>query len=143
MQSGARPSLELAVVIPTLNERDNIEPLIARLQQVLGPAGWEAIFVDDDSSDGTADLVRQISLAEPRVRVLHRVGRRGLASACLDGMMASAAPYLAVMDADLQHDESLLPRMLDRLKRDGLDLVVASRNIEEGRDGEFAGDASG
>jgi dolichol-phosphate mannosyltransferase len=138
METAARPPLELAVVIPTLNERDNIEPLIARLEPVLARVGWEVIFVDDDSSDGTAELVRRISLNDPRVRVLHRIGRRGLASACLEGMMASAAPYLAVMDADLQHDESLLPRMLETLKRDGLDLVVASRNLEQGGMGDFA-----
>ena len=136
--NGIAGSLTLAVVIPTLNERDNIEPLIKRLESVLNGISWEAIFVDDDSRDGTAELLRQTSLHDPRIRVLQRIGRRGLASACLEGMMASAAPYLAVMDADLQHDESLLPKMLDKLRESGADLVVASRNLGADGMGEFA-----
>ena len=106
-----------------------------------GPCGgvaYEVIFVDDDSPDGTAELVRQIGLTKPRVRVLQRVGRRGLASACLEGMMATAAPYVAVMDGDLQHDEGILPAMLDKIRNEKLDLVVATRNAEGGGMGEFS-----
>jgi dolichol-phosphate mannosyltransferase len=99
---------------------------------------WEAVFVDDDSPDETAAAVREISVTEPRVRVLQRIGRRGLASACIEGMLATPARYIAVMDADLQHDESILPRMYERIKADQLDLVVGSRNIEGGSMGEFA-----
>jgi dolichol-phosphate mannosyltransferase len=135
---GGKGPLELTVVIPTLNERDNIEPMVTRLDAVLGPIRWEAVFVDDDSTDGTAALIRAISLRDQRIRVLHRIGRRGLASACLEGMLSSAAPFLAVVDADGQHDESLLPRMLERIKSEELDLVVASRNIEGGGMGQFA-----
>jgi dolichol-phosphate mannosyltransferase len=130
-------SLELAVVIPTLDEHENIEPLLERLNQALAGIAWEAIFVDDDSRDGTADLVRRLSLADRRVRIVQRVGRRGLASACLEGMMASAAPYLAVMDADLQHDETLLPRMFNMIRGSDLDLVVASRNLAPDGMGDF------
>jgi len=128
---------ELTVVIPTLNESENIEELLTRLGRVLAHVEWEVIFVDDDSADHTADLVRRISQSNPRVRVVHRIGRRGLSSACMEGMMASSAPYLAVMDADLQHDESLLPRMLDTIRKENLDLVVASRNIEGGSKGDW------
>ncbi|MBL8175179.1 MAG: glycosyltransferase family 2 protein [Bryobacterales bacterium] len=128
---------ELTVVIPTLNESENISELLDRLGKVLAGVEWEAIFVDDDSTDNTADVVRRISQSNPRVRVLHRIGRRGLSSACMEGMMASSAPYLAVMDADLQHDESLLPRMLDTIREQKLDLVVASRNIEGGSKGDW------
>jgi dolichol-phosphate mannosyltransferase len=95
------------------------------------------IFVDDDSRDGTADLVRSIALRDPKVRIVHRVNRRGLSSACLEGMMSSTSPYLAVMDADLQHDERILPQMLQRLKDENLDIVVGSRNVEGGSMGEF------
>jgi dolichol-phosphate mannosyltransferase len=102
---------ELAVVIPTLNEAGNIEVLLDKLKAVLAGIAWEAVFVDDDSRDGTADLVRKIGLERANVRCLQRIGRRGLSSACIEGMMASGAPYVAVMDADLQHDESLLPKM--------------------------------
>jgi 4-amino-4-deoxy-L-arabinose transferase-like glycosyltransferase len=99
---------------------------------------WEVIFVDDDSPDGTALAVRELASTDSRVRVLHRIHRRGLSSACIEGMLASAAPYVAVMDADLQHDERLLPRMLAALKDDGLDIVVGSRNVAGGSMGDWA-----
>src|SRR5438132_379013 len=116
--------LELAIVVPTFNERDNIVPLLERLDSALRGLDFEVIFVDDDSPDGTADLIRKVSLTRPGVRVLHRIHRRGLASACVEGMMATPAPYIAVMDADLQHDESILPEMLGAIKTGGADLVV-------------------
>jgi dolichol-phosphate mannosyltransferase len=130
--------LELAVVIPTLNEVENVQPLVDRLAAALSGLEWEAIFVDDDSRDGTADTLRSISLLNPRVRVIQRIGRVGLASADIEGMMATAAPYIAVMDADLQHDETILPRMLEKLRLSAADVVVASRNTEGGGMGNFA-----
>ena len=132
------PPLELAVVIPTFNERGNIEPILGLLRQTLAGIEYEVIFVDDDSSDGTAEAVRAIALSHPQVRVLQRIGRRGLSSACLEGMMATPAPYIAVMDADLQHDERILPLMLQTLKSGNLDLVVATRNSGGGGMGEFS-----
>jgi dolichol-phosphate mannosyltransferase len=118
---------ELTVVIPTLNERGNIQPLLEALDRALASISWEVIFVDDDSADGTVDAVWAEAAARPNVRAIRRVGRRGLASATIEGMLASGAPYLAVMDGDLQHDESLLPQMLAAIKSDDLDIVVASR----------------
>ena len=129
---------ELTVVVPTFNERDNVVPFLQALAAALGQISYEVIFVDDDSPDGTADMVREIALGDPRVRVLHRINRRGLASACLEGMLASSAPYIALMDADMQHDETILPQMLERLKTRNLDVVVGSRNIAGGSMGEFA-----
>jgi dolichol-phosphate mannosyltransferase len=131
-------SLELAVVVPTFNERDNIGPFLESLEKVMGAIRYEVIFVDDDSPDGTAESIRAIAMTDPRVRVLQRIRRRGLASACIEGMMATAAPYIAVMDADMQHDERILPLMLDKLKADRLDLVVATRNAEGGGMGGLA-----
>ena len=124
--------VELAVIVPTFNERDNINLLLDRLATSLSGLNWEAIFVDDDSPDGTAHLLRQIAQQEPRVRVIHRIGRRGLASACVEGVLSSSAPYFAVLDADMQHDESILLQMLERLKLDGLDVVVGSRFVQGG-----------
>jgi dolichol-phosphate mannosyltransferase len=121
-----RGSPELSVIIPTLNERENVRHLLARLESALAGIHWEAIFVDDDSPDGTADLVRGLGRADARVRCIRRIGRRGLAGAGIEGMLAASASCVAVMDADLQHDETLLPRMLARL-RGGADLVVATR----------------
>lgn len=123
--------LKLAVILPTLNERDNLAPLVARLAAALdGPLGagtWEAIFVDDDSRDGTAEEARRISQDDPRIRVIQRIGRRGLASAAIEGMLATAAPFVAVMDADHQHDPALLPRMLAALESGEAEACVASR----------------
>lgn len=133
-------SVELAIVIPTFKERGNVEPILELLRQALPGIEYEVIFVDDDSPDGTAAAIRSIALSNPRVRVLQRIGRRGLSSACLEGMMSTPAPYIAVMDADLQHDEHILPMMLQTLKADNLDLVVATRNSGEGSMGEFSKD---
>lgn len=129
----------LSVVVPTFNEAQNVRVLIARLEKALEGIDWEVIFVDDDSLDGTADLVRGIATHKPYVRVIQRLGRRGLSSACVEGMMASSAPYLAVMDGDLQHDERILPQMLEKLRKENLDLVVGSRNIEGGSMGALVG----
>jgi dolichol-phosphate mannosyltransferase len=126
------PGPELTVVVPTRNERENIAPLVDRLREVLAGIEWEAIFVDDDSTDGTIEEVRRVARRDRRVRLLHRIGRRGLASACIEGMQASTAQYVAVMDADLQHDEALLPQMLATLKAEAADLVVGSRYIAGG-----------
>ncbi|MDQ0252016.1 dolichol-phosphate mannosyltransferase [Sphingomonas kyeonggiensis] len=134
-------ALELAVVIPTFNERANVPLLIEKLDAALAGRHWEAIFVDDDSPDGTADAARALGLRDPRVRVIQRIGRRGLSSACIEGMCATAAPIVAVIDGDLQHDETLLPRMLDALAGDaGLDLVIGSRFVVGGGTGEWDDD---
>lgn len=130
--------LELAIVIPTLNERENIAPLIARLEAMMGDIDYEIVIVDDDSPDGTAECARAISLYNPRVRVIQRLHRRGLSSASMEGMLATAAPYIAVMDGDLQHDESILPQMYHKVRDDHLDLVVGSRHVGEGSVGDFS-----
>jgi dolichol-phosphate mannosyltransferase len=133
--------VELAVVIPTFNEIDNVEELIRRLDRVLAGIAWEVVFVDDDSGDGTAKRLQAMSVTDPRVRCLRRIGRRGLSSACVEGMLATGAPYIAVMDADLQHDETILPAMLHALRGDGqglpADLAVGTRYIEGGSVGEW------
>lgn len=125
-------SPSLAIVLPTRNERDNIAPLVKRIEAALGPTGWEVVIVDDDSPDGTADAARELALADPRVRVLQRFGRRGLASAAIEGMCATAAPLVAVMDADHQHDPALLPAMRDAVASGACDIAVASRFVAGG-----------
>ena len=131
------PSPELTVVIPTMNECGNIAELVSRLDRVLTGIAWEAIFVDDDSIDGTRDEIRRLSLTDGRLRCLHRIGRRGLSSACIEGIQASQSPYVAVMDADLQHDERLLPAMLACLQHEPFDLVVGSRYTDGGGLGDW------
>lgn len=132
-----RPGAELSIVVPTFNERDNVVELVLRISRVLGSSPWEIVFVDDDSPDGTADLVRALAGKNSRVRCLQRIGRRGLSSACIEGMLSSSAPYLAVIDGDLQHDEQLLPRMLEILKTEEVDIVVGSRYAPGGEIGDW------
>jgi dolichol-phosphate mannosyltransferase len=133
--------LELAVVIPTFNEHANVPVLVAKLDQALAGIRWEAIFVDDDSPDGTADTAREIARVDPRVRVIQRIGRRGLSTACIEGMCATSAPAVAVIDGDLQHDETILPAMLAALHADGeLDVVIGSRFVHGGGTGDWDSD---
>src|SRR3984893_835707 len=129
--------IELAVVIPTLNERDNITALVDRLDAVLAGIRWAAVFGDEDSPDGTADLVRELGQRRSNIRCVQRLGRRGLSSACIEGILAGSAPFIAVMDADLQHDEALLPRMLATIKERHLDIVVGTRYTAGGSVGDW------
>jgi dolichol-phosphate mannosyltransferase len=134
-----RPAPELTVVVPTFNERANIPLLVARLQRTLDGIDWEVIFIDDNSPDGTAAAVRALGESDARVRCIRRIGRRGLAGACLEGMLASQARFVAVMDADLQHDETLLAGMLARLRSGDVDVAVASRYVGAGSAEGLAG----
>ena len=132
----AAKAAELSVILPSFNEARNIPILIGLLDTALKGIDWEAIVVDDNSPDGTTEVARAIAERDPRIRVIRRIGRRGLSGACIEGILASSAPFVAVMDADLQHDETLLPKMLAALKADDTDLVVASRKVEGGTAGE-------
>ena len=126
LKPGVGQPPELSVIVPTFNEAQNISLLVSRLAMALQDVRWEVIFVDDDSPDGTARTARRLAAADPRVRCIRRVGRRGLAGACIEGILASSAFAVAVVDADLQHDETLLPRMLASLEQ-GTDLVIGTR----------------
>jgi dolichol-phosphate mannosyltransferase len=130
--AAVQPAPELTIVVPTFNEKANIPLLVDRLVQLLTSCDWEVIFVDDNSPDGTAAAARAIGASDSRVRCIRRIGRRGLAGACLEGMLASQARYVAVMDADLQHDEGLLVPMLEALRAGRADVAVASRYLHGG-----------
>ncbi len=129
--------LEVSIVVPTFNERLNVTELVVRIERALRGISWELIFVDDDSPDGTSAEVKAIAVRDSRIRCLRRIGRRGLSSACIEGMLAAAAPVLVVMDADLQHDESKIPAMLAALEAEGAELVIASRYTEGGAIGNW------
>lgn len=128
---------ELSVVVPTFNERDNVTTLFRRLEATLVGVAWEVIFVDDNSPDGTWDVLRGLARQDCRVRCIRRIGRRGLSGACIEGILASSAPCAAVIDADLQHDETQLATMLSLLQGGDFDLVVGSRYIEGGSADSF------
>src|SRR6202795_2223291 len=134
---GAVVTPELSVVVPTFNERDNVTTLFRRLETALKGIAWVGIFVDDNSPDGTWDVVRGLARADSRVRCIRRIGRRGLSGACIEGILASSAPYAAVIDADLQHDETQLPKMLALLQGDEADLEVGSRYVAGGSADSF------
>jgi dolichol-phosphate mannosyltransferase len=128
---------ELSVIVPTFIERDNMKGVITAVADALPDISWEIIFVADNSPDGTASLVRQFALTDPRIRCLHRFGRRGLASACAEGTMSTASPIVAVMDADRQHDERALIRMFEILKTTDADIVVGNRYAKGGGVGDW------
>jgi dolichol-phosphate mannosyltransferase len=128
---------QLSVIVPTFNERDNVTTLYRRLEATFAGIAWEVVFVDDNSPDGTWDVVRGLAQADTRVRCIRRIGRRGLSGACIEGILAASAPYAAVIDADLQHDETQLPKMLAVLQSGEFDLVVGSRYIEGGSADSF------
>lgn len=122
---------ELAVVVPTFKERDNIALLHKNLAIALEGISWELIIVDDNSPDGTAETAKALGREHANIRCIKRIGRRGLSSACIEGIMSTGAPYVAVMDADHQHDERILPQMLAKAEA-GAELVVGSRFAGEG-----------
>ena len=128
-------SLQLAIVLPTYNERTNIGSMVDRLDDALRGIAWEVIVVDDNSPDGTAELTKELSRRHANIRCIRRFGRRGLSSACIEGMASTAAPYVAVIDADHQHDERILPAMLAAVKG-GDDIAIGSRFVGEGSAGQ-------
>jgi dolichol-phosphate mannosyltransferase len=123
---------DLALIVPTFNERSNVSELVKRLDTALHGICWEVVFVDDDSKDGTAGELKRLARSDPRVRFIQRIGRRGLASAVVEGVLSTSTPYIAVLDADLQHDERIIPEMLERLSGGESDIVVASRYLAAG-----------
>ena len=126
---------ELAVIVPTFNEHDNVVPLVERLEVALAGIAWELIFVDDNSPDGTADAAWELARQHGNLRCIKRLGRRGLSSACAEGILSTNAPFVAVMDGDLQHDEAILPAMLAKV-RAGADIAVGSRYSDAGSSGD-------
>ena len=130
-------ALELTVVVPTLNEAGNVEALLEKLGVALAGIEWEAIFVDDGSTDGTPELLTRIAQSDRRVRLIRRIGRRGLSSAVVEGALASTAPAIAVIDADLQHDERILPDLYRAIGAQGHELAIGTRYAGDGSTGEW------
>ena len=129
--------VKYAIIVPTLNEKDNVILTVEKLESVLSGMNWEVIFVDDDSTDGTWQELLKLAAQKPYVRMIRRVNRRGLSSACVEGMLATSAPYIAVMDADLQHDASILPQMFAALTSNEATVAVGSRYCGDGGVGEW------
>ena len=129
---------ELCIVVPTLNEAGNVPLVVEALDQALRGVRWEVVFVDDDSHDQTRAEVRRLAETDPRIRLIHRIGRRGLASACIEGILSTHAPFIAVTDADLQHDVRILSTMLDGLRRSEIDIAIGSRYMAGGTADTFS-----
>jgi dolichol-phosphate mannosyltransferase len=129
---------ELAIIVPTFNEIENVPLLVSAVEEALQDVSWELVFVDDNSPDGTASEVRAIAMQDARVRIVHRYGRRGLSSACVEGILATAAPIVAVMDGDMQHDEAVLAEMYGRIRSGDVDLVVGSRDLAADQTGAYS-----
>lgn len=132
-----REPLSLAVIVPTLNEFGNVAAMVAALDRALEGWRYEIVFVDDWSSDGTPDAIAAIAARRPDVRLVHRYGRRGLSSAVVEGVLATVAPVVAVIDADMQHDETLLPRLAAAVVDGSADIAVGSRYVADGSTGDW------
>ena len=128
---------ELCVIVPVLNEEGNVAPLVDKLREALAAIDWEMVFVDDGSTDGTRAAVAAIGRTDARVRLLYRVGRMGLASAFVEGVRSSLAPYVAALDGDMQHDERILPDMLAALQAGDAEIVIGSRYVAGGGLGDW------
>ena len=124
------PSADVSIVVPTFNEAGNIRSFVSLIGNTLDAINWEIIFVDDDSPDGTWQIVKKTARYDTRIRVIRRVDRRGLAGACIEGILSSSAPYVVVMDVDHQHDEAILPAMLAPLISDKADLIIGTRRTK-------------
>ena len=125
--SAIAPTLRASIVLPTYNERDNIEPLLTQLLLLKQHVDLEILVVDDDSADGTAELIRQLAHHEPALRLIRRVGRAGLASAIKEGLLDATGDVAVVMDSDGQHEPASVLRAIETLQRQDLDLVIGSR----------------
>src|SRR5512140_1151080 len=130
--------MKLTVVSPTYKERENVGPLIAEVSQILSGIDYEILIVDDASPDRTADAVGEIGKHDPRVRVLRRTGPRALSASVIDGFSEARGEIVACIDADLQHDPSVLPAML-RAMDSGAQLVIATRYGATGGTGDWNG----
>ncbi len=131
--------VNLSIIVPTYNETGNVSLLVQRLHAALGDIAWEVLFVDDNSSDGTADEIYALSQADPRVRLILRVADRGLAKSSIQGMLSAKGRNLLVMDADGQHDPTVIMDMLERLESEGLDIISAARKLDQtGEDGTLS-----
>ncbi len=130
-------SKSLTLVIPTYNESSNIIPLVERIEAALRGHDYEILFVDDDSRDGTADVINNLKNTHP-VRVIVRRDEKGLASAVVRGFSEARNEVLVVMDADLQHPPDIIPRLLGAIE-DGADISIASRYVPGGGCADWSG----
>lgn len=138
-QLAVAAGLELSIVVPTFRERGNVAAVVREVSEALEGVSWEIVFVDDDSTDGTVDEIRRLAQedSENKIRCIHRIDRRGLSSACIEGILSVSAPVVAVMDADLQHDTRKLRDMLQAI-RDGAEIAVGTRAVGGGSFGEMS-----
>ena len=130
-QRQAQPLGEIAVVVPTYNERDNIEPIVSRIRSAV--PGAHVLVVDDNSPDGTGEIADKLAASDPNVHVLHRAGKSGLGTAYIAGFtwgLDNGYGVLVEHDADGSHDPADLPRMLSALET--ADLVIGSRYVPGG-----------
>jgi dolichol-phosphate mannosyltransferase len=123
--------MKLSIISPTFNESENVGPLVAELEKHLKGSDYEILISDDDSPDFTWARVEEIGRHNPRVRVLRRISNRGLGPSVVDGFSSATGEAVACIDADLQHDPAVLPRMLEELTN-GSGLVVATRYMPGG-----------
>ena len=121
----------LSIIIPTLNEVNNIVPLVNDIFKIEGSHLWEIIFVDDSSSDGSLEKIIEISKKFQNIKFIARNGKRSLSRSCTDGFKLASNNFILVMDADLQHKPKYIPLLYEQITKNNLDIVIASRFLSK------------
>ena len=129
---------DISVILPTYNEAENIEIAINKIYQVLGDIDFEIIVVDDDSLDKTWEIVEKLKTSKDKIKLIRRFENKGLSSAIFTGMTEAKGAVILVMDADLQHDEKIIPLLFESIKRDKFQISIGSRDIEGGSYGDLS-----
>ena len=126
------------LIVPTYNEAENIEIAINKIHQVLGDRNFEIIVVDDNSPDKTWEIVEKLKTTKDKVKLIRRFRDNGLSIAIFTGMLEAEGSVILVMDADLQHDEKIIPLLIESIKRDKFEVSIGSRDIEGGSYGDLS-----
>ncbi|MFT9408750.1 glycosyltransferase [Acetobacter fabarum] len=137
-EGGMAGGPQISIIVPCYNEAANVAPLVAMLESVMAGRRWEVIFVDDNSPDGTTATICAQARHKSYVRGICRIGRRGLSSAVIEGVLSSSAQVVAIMDGDLQHDESRLIALIDAVSTGACDIAVGSRHVAGGSNAGLA-----
>ena len=129
---------DISIILPTYNEAENIEIAINKIYQVLGDRNFEIIVVDDNSPDKTWEIVEKLKTSKDKVKLIRRFEDKGLSTAIFAGMLEAEGSVILVMDSDLQHDEKIIPPLIESIKRDKFEVSIGSRDTEEGGYGDLS-----
>ena len=138
VMSKSKDKIDISIILPSYNEAENIEIAINKIYQVLGDRNFEIIVVDDNSPDKTWEIVEKLKTSKDKVKLIRRFEDKGLSTAIFTGMLEAEGLVILVMDSDLQHDEKIIPPLIESIKRDKFEVSIGSRDTEEGSYGDLS-----